>query len=173
MNLLLILGAALVLGLALALVLHRRQRGIPRPAAEEALFPAGLTMEADEVLTETEALLYNVMRLAVQDRYLVFPKVPVWALVNTQAMDKETRATFLRKVAFKRVDFALVHPGERTVAKVVDLEADDEPTPQRVARNRQVDAVCQAAGIEVVRLKAQPSYSVPELAVRLGAGPPD
>lgn len=172
MDLSLILGAALILGLALALVLYRR-RGIPRPTAEEAVLPAGLALEADEVLTEAEASLYNVLRLAVQDQYLVFPKVPVWTLVKTQALDKETRTTFLRKVAFKRVDFALVHPGERTVVKVVERETDDEPTPQRLARNRQVDAICQAAGIEVVRLKAQPSCSVPELAIRLGAGPPD
>lgn len=133
--------------------------------------PSGVTLSPHPLLSETEATFYNLLRLAVQDRFLVFAQVPVWRLAEIQAQDRRTRAAFLNQVALKRVDFALVHPGNRTVAKVVELQDAVPPSPQREARARLLDAVCRGAGIEVIRLDGRAAYTVPALAARLGLEP--
>ena len=78
----------------------------------------------------------------------------------------------LGKLALKRANFVLVHPGTRIVVKVVEL---DEPlsSPQRRERDRLVEQVLQAAGIAVIRLKTQKSYTVPALSSLLGLDPPE
>ncbi len=133
--------------------------------------PPGLTLTQQPLLSEAEAAFYNLLRLAVQDQFLVFAQVPVWRLVNIQTQDRQARAAFLNQVAFKRVDFALVHPGSRAIAKVVELRDAAPPSPQRQARDRLLEAVCGEAGIELIRLDGQAAYTVPTLAARLGLEP--
>lgn len=133
--------------------------------------PPGLTLAPHPLLSETEAAFYNLLRLAVQDRFLVFAQVPVWRLVEIRAQDRRIRAAFLNQVALKRVDFALVHPGSRTVAKVVQLQEASPLSPQRAARDRLLDAVCGGAGIELIRLDGWAAYTVPALAAQLGIDP--
>jgi hypothetical protein len=78
----------------------------------------------------------------------------------------------LGKLALKRLDFVLVHPGTRMAVKVVKL---DEPlsSPQRRDRDRLVEQVLQAAGIAFIRLKTQGAYTVPALSNLLGLDPPE
>jgi hypothetical protein len=132
---------------------------------------SGLTLTPYPLLSETEAAFYNLLRLAVQDQFLVFAQVPVWRLVNIQTQDRQARSAFLNQVAFKRVDFALVHPGSRAVAKVVELRDAAPPSPQRQARDRLLEAVCGEAGIELIRLDGQAAYTMPALAACLGLEP--
>lgn len=133
--------------------------------------PPGLTLAQQSLLSEAEAAFYNLLRLAVQDQFLVFAQVPVWRLVNIRTQDRQARSAFLNQVAFKRVDFALVHPGSRAVAKVVELRDAAPPSPQRQARDRLLEAVCGEAGIELIRLDGQAAYTVPALAACLGLAP--
>jgi hypothetical protein len=167
------LGLLVVLALAGGIALTRRLvgRAAPPPpsppATDTASIPAGINIKPQSVLTSTEASFYNVLRLAVQDRYLVLAQVPLWCLIDVEAPSREVFKGFLNKIALKRVDFVLIHPGTLSVAKVVELEVPG-PSPQRQARDRLVDAVFKAAGIEVVRLKTDRSFTVPALAELLG-----
>ncbi len=167
------LGLLVVLALAGGIALTRRLVGradhSPKslPAADAASIPAGIAIKPQSVLTSTEASFYNVLRLAVQDRYLVLAQVPLWCLIDVEAPSRESFKGFLNKIALKRVDFVLIHPGTLRVAKVVELEVPT-PSPQRQTRDRLVNAVFKAAGIEVVRLKTDQSFTVPALADLLG-----
>jgi hypothetical protein len=137
----------------------------------EAGIPAGVSLRGRPLMTKAKAALYNLMRLAVQEQYLVFAQVPVWCLVEVQAQDYRARMEFLRKLSFNRVDFVLVHPGTLAVAKVVELDDQSQPSSQRQVRDRLIDAVFTEAGIAFIRLKAQQSYTVPALAAILGVEP--
>jgi hypothetical protein len=168
------LGLLLILALAGGIALTRRLVGREDPSpksfsaqSDAAAIPPGITVKAQTVLTSTEASFYNVLRLAVQDRYLVLAQVPLWCLIDVEAPSREVFKGFLNKIALKRVDFVLIHPGTLSVAKVVEL---DVPTPsaQRQTRDHLVDRVFKAAGIEVVRLKTDQSFTVPALAALLG-----
>src|SRR5688500_4066564 len=82
-----------------------------RTGDEATLIPAGVSLTAQPLLTNAEASFYNVLRLAVQDEYLVFAQIPLWCLVDVTASTRQARHAFLSQIALKRVDFVLVHPG--------------------------------------------------------------
>ena len=69
----------------------------------------GLT--AQPVLSREELEWYNLIRLAVQDRYLVLSQVPLWVLVTMRGGNRSERATLMGRLALKRVGFVLLHPG--------------------------------------------------------------
>ncbi len=167
------LGLLVVLALAGGIALTRRLvgRAEPSPRApsstDAAAIPPGISIKPQPLLTSAEASFYNVLRLAVQDRYLVLAQVPLWCLIDVEAPSRDVFKGFLNKIALKRVDFVLIHPGTLSVAKVVELDVPT-PTPQRQTRDRLVDTVFRAAGIEVVRLKTDQSFTVPALAGLLG-----
>lgn len=170
-------GGALLIMAGLWFLIKRGQgqdkKGRGPATDQTSLLPPGLTLTQQPLLSETEAAFYNLLRMAVQDRFLVFAQVPVWCLVDIHAQDRQARAAFLNQVAFKRVDFALVHPGTRSVVKVVELREASPSSPQRQARDRLLDAVCGQAGIEVIRLDGQAAYTMPVLAAHVGLAPED
>ncbi|MGH7233680.1 MAG: DUF2726 domain-containing protein [Nitrospiraceae bacterium] len=134
--------------------------------------PAEISLSPQPLMTRAEASVYNLLRLAAQENYLVFSQIPIWCAVEVKSTDSKARHAFLQQIALKRLDFALVHPGTLTVVKVVEVEEGPEPNSQRQARNQLIDDILEAAGIEVVRLAPQSSSSVPDIASLLNLDPP-
>ena len=128
--------------------------------------PAGIAVASAPLLTEAEIALYNLLQMAVQDRYLVFADVPLWSFVSVEAKGK-SRFTLLNHMALKRVDFVLVHPGSRHVEQVVQLE-DLSPGPHQIERQRVIESVLDAAGIKLVTVRVTKSYTIPEITALLG-----
>jgi hypothetical protein len=147
---------------------RRRSRSLEDLSA----VPAGVSVSAQPVLTPAEAEFYNLLKLTVQDRYLVLSQVPVWCLVEVRSAEETLRRSMLGKIALKRVDFVLIHPGTLTVAKVVELKPPAASSNQQI-RDRLLEAVFKQAGIEQVRIapKAGSGYTVPMLASLLGVEP--
>ena len=141
-------------------------------ASRQSRVPGGLSLTAQPFMTKDEAAFYNVLRLTVQDDYLLFAQVPLWCLVEITAGPEKVRTSFLGRIAFKRVDFVLIHPGTLGVAKVVELEGGEMPA-QRQIRNRLVEDTLKAGGIEVVRLSLSRTYTIAELALLLDIEPPE
>jgi hypothetical protein len=136
---------------------------------EPFVLPPGVTLRPQPLLTDTDLLLYNLIRLAVEDHYLVFARIPLWAVVNVEA-EREARSQVLRQIALKQLDFVLVHPGTKTADQVVLVEEGFPPQPHEVTRRREVQSVLQAAGITLTTLNPNTSYTVPQLAQLLGVG---
>jgi hypothetical protein len=139
-------------------------------ADRQTSIPAGLELTAQPFMTKAEAAFYNVLRLTVQDEYLLFAQVPLWCLVKVNATNPKTRVKFLGQIALKRIDFVLVHPGTLTVAKVIEMEEDPAST-HRQARNQLVEDTLKAAGIDVLRLTLNRIYTIPDLASALDIEP--
>ena len=147
---------------------------VPSPGTAKSqapVLPAGVTLAPTPLLTEQEVLLYNLIRLAVQDYYLVFSQVPLWAFICVDAEGK-ARAQIFRDIALKPVDFVLVHPGSRQVEQVIQVE-EAAPRGPQADRQRVVKSVLEAAGIKLVLLRSQQSYTVPVLVSLLGLDPED
>jgi hypothetical protein len=128
----------------------------------------GVSLHAQPLLTKDEAAFYNLLRLTVQDQYLVFAQVPVWCLVDIQSKDIKARATFFNTIALRRVDFVLIHPGTLATFKIIELDDPAIPPAQKEGRNKLVDSVFKEAGIALVRLQNPNSYTAPTLAAALG-----
>jgi hypothetical protein len=162
------------IGLAIAflvfLVWRLRVSLIPGQARTETFsIPSGVTFRPQPLLTDTDLLLYNLIRLAVEDHYLVFARVPLWSVVSVEAEGK-ARSQVLRQIALKQLDFVLVHPGTKAAEMVVLLEEGLKPQPHEIAWRREVESVVRAAGIALTTLKPHISYTVPQLAQLLGVG---
>jgi len=135
------------------------------PSSSFVLSP-GVTITAAPLFTEAEVSLYNLIRMAVQDHYLVFSQVPLWSFVSVEAMGK-VRFQVLSHMALKRVDFVLVHPGSRHVEQVVQIE-DESLRPHQTERQRVIESVLDAAGIKLVKVRSKLTYTIPDLAALLG-----
>jgi hypothetical protein len=129
-----------------------------------------VSLHAQPLLTKDEAAFYNLLKLTVEDRYLVFAQVPVWCLVDVQAKDPKARGAFLNQIALRRVDFVLIHPGTLATVKVIEVDDPAVPAVQKDARNKLIDGVFKEAGIALVRLQNSNSYTAPTLAAALGLG---
>jgi hypothetical protein len=141
-------------------------------ASQQSRVPAGLSLTTQAFMTKDEAAFYNVLRLAVQDDYLLFAQVPLWCLVDVRGGPDKARNSFLGRIALRRVDFVLIHPGTLGVAKVIELEGGDR-SAQRQTRNRLVEDTLKAAGIESVRLSLNRTYTIVELADLLDIEAPE
>jgi len=127
-----------------------------------------VSIRRQPLLNKEEAAFYNLLKLTVEDRYLVFAQVPVWCLVDVQAKDPKARATFFNTIALRRVDFVLVHPGTLATEKIIELDDPAAPATQKEGRNKLIDGLFKEAGIALVRLKNPGSYTTPTLAAALG-----
>ena len=137
------------------------------------VLPLGVVLRPQPLLGEKELLLYNLIRLAVQDHYLVFAQVPLLSFLAVEA-EGESRLEVLRHLALKRGDVVLVHPGSRVVEQVVQFEAGETHTDTAGALpGRDVQRILHAAGIRVTTLSVQPRYTVQELERFLGMSDPD
>ena len=97
---------------------------------ETFVLPPGVTLRPQPLLTDAELLLYNLIRLAVEDHYFVFARVPLWSVVSVEAEGK-ARSQVLRQIALKQLDFVLVHPGTKAAEQVVLLEERFSPSATR------------------------------------------
>ncbi|HEY7130017.1 MAG TPA: DUF2726 domain-containing protein [Nitrospira sp.] len=137
------------------------------------VLPFGAVLRPQPLLGERELLVYNVIRLAAEDRYLVFAQVPLWSFLAVEA-EGEARLEVLRHLALKRADVVLVHPGSRVVEQVVQFEASQSKSDSSDASQvREIQRIMQAAGIRVTTLDVQPRYTVQELERVLGMSDPE
>jgi len=157
------------LGIGVALLVWWFLLSSPSVKVKSGTFvlPPRVTLRPHPLLTETELFLYNLMRMAVQDQYLVFTQVPLWSIVHMET-EGPARSEVLQRIALKRLDFVLVHPGSRLVEQVVQLE-DEQPShlPQG-DRQEIIKAVVESAGIRYTTLPPHTSYTIPQLVALLG-----
>jgi hypothetical protein len=158
-----------VIGLLLWRIFFWRFRPASRP--KPFVLPLAVALRPQPLLGERELLLYNLIRLAVEDRYLVFTHVPLLSFLTVEA-EGEPRLEVLRHLALKRADVVLVHPGSRIVEQVVQWEDEAASTPEDGRQGREVQRILHAAGIGVTMLSLQPSYTVQELERLLGISDP-
>ena len=152
-------------------ILSGRSRRLVRSGA--FVLPLGVVLRPQPLLGERELLLYNLIRLAVEDHYLVFTKVPLWSFLAVEA-EGESRLEVLRYLALKRADVVLVHPGSRLVEQVVQFETQESASEAPSASSgRDIQRALHAAGVRVTTLNVQPSYTVQELERLLGMSDPE
>ncbi|HJR75789.1 MAG TPA: DUF2726 domain-containing protein [Nitrospiraceae bacterium] len=162
-------GAALVTGVAgwmLASRCAHAQRSTAAPALDTPV-----TLQP--LLTEAQARFYNLLRLAVEDRYLVLAHVPLWCVVNVPMRQSGTRLPFLSRLALKRATFVLVHPGTRLAEKVVEWKDEKEMEPSGGGADRLLESVLKPAGVQVITIHAGDSHTVADIIALFKLGESD
>jgi hypothetical protein len=134
--------------------------------------PAGMAFSPKPLLTDHEVQLYNLLRLAVEDRYLLFAQIPLWSLLDLRVPSGTPPVEMLRELALKRATFVLVHPGSRLVEKVVQMERPITDTVNGSSDNM-FDSALGAAGIQMVTLSPSQTYTVSGLITLLNLAEPE
>lgn len=162
-------GALVFLG-SLAWETFGRRRASP-PAVGG--LPSGMTFSPKPLLTDQEVQLYNLLRLAVEDRYLVFAQIPLWSVLELRGPSGMPPAETLRELALKPATFVLVHPGSRLVEKVVQVEQPSSDAGGNGSPDALFDGALRAAGVQLVRLSPVHAYTVSGLVTVLDLADPD
>jgi len=156
-------AAAVVVGISWRVMASRKTKA-RRPAYD--VLPTDGGTASKPLLTESELSFYNLLQIAVQDYYLIFAQVPLWAFISLDSTGKD-RIRLVKHMALKRADFALMHPGSRRVAQVVQIE-EEFPTADQKEHQRIIEAVVVSANIRLVKVQSKKSYAIPELVALLG-----
>ena len=146
----------------------------PLPSSRRTMdaehLPGGPSVVSRPLLSKTEATMVNLIRLAVQDNYLVFAKLPLTSVISITEEEEAARRTILKSIRGVRVDVALIHPGTLCSVKVIQFVEEEASPTQAKDRDRVVDTILHAAGIEIVRLELHTTYTVAKLVDLLGLG---
>ena len=136
--------------------------GVAADSSESEVTPRPL-------MTPEEATLLNVIRLAAQDYFLVFVKLPVLQVISVADHDEEARKALMRTIQPVRLDVVLAHPGTLESTIVVIFQKQENGEGARLEkREHVVGTVLKAAGIKVVVLALGQTYSVEDVMGLLG-----
>lgn len=164
-----ILLAGLVLGVIFLLLWIWR-----RPVSPASAVPA-LSLESGEsvvtarpLMSPEEATLYNLLKLAAQDHMLVLAKIPILSVLALGDKDEEARKAVMRSIQPVRCDVVLAHPGTLKAMTVITFQKESPGSGGREDRDRLVDTLLKAAGIQSIVLPLNQTYSVDQLTGLLG-----
>ena len=142
-----------------------------RPLPKEAVLDVTSNSNECEVtprplMTPEEATLFNLIRLAAHDYLLVLVKLPILQVVSVLDKDEEARKALMRTIQPVRLDVVLAHPGTLQATTVVKFQKNEQEQPGK--RDHVVETVLKAAGINVVVLHLNQTYSVEHVTTLLG-----
>ena len=132
-----------------------------------------LSASTRPLFANTEASLFNMVRLAVQDRYLVLAQLPLSSVFTIEEKDRESRKAIMKAIQHIRIDLALIHPGTLQLEKIIRFTTPDSSSTPTPHKEQIVLAILESAGIPSILLDANASYTVPELLMLLGLGEED
>jgi hypothetical protein len=121
-----------------------------------------------DFLTAAERSFYGALRLAVQDKYVIFAKVRAADVVRPGK--RESRSNWksdFNRIALKHVDFVLCHPDTLKVLSVIELDDSSHRTLERGIRDDLIDSAMKSAGIPILRVPAKHSYAPTQLREQL------
>jgi len=160
--------AMLLLGVVFLLQWTWRRPLAKEPALDMTSDSRESEVIARSLMTAEEATLFNLIRLAAQDYFLVFAKLPVLQVVSVADKDEAARKALMRTIQPVRLDVVLAHPGSLQTMTIVKFQKNGEEGKQPEKREQVVDTVLKAAGINVVVLHLTQTYSIEHVTKLLG-----
>jgi hypothetical protein len=125
------------------------------PAADAITFPF---LRKKYFFSAAERSFYEVLRRAAGEQIYVFGKVRLADIVYV-ARGTGSWQTHFSRIQSKHIDFLLCD--RQKIAPLVAVELDDSSRDAHTRENRDqlVDAVCEAAGLPIIRITAQRAYT--------------
>jgi hypothetical protein len=116
--------------------------------------------QTNALFTAAERSFLGVLDLAVVGRYRVFGKVRVADVLKTRkGMNNSARASAFNKVNAKHFDFVLCDPKTLSIKAVVELNDKSHAKGERAERDHFLREACAGAGLKLIEIPAQRSYS--------------
>lgn len=121
---------------------------------------------APHLLSKGERAFWHPLYLAVKRRYRIFHKVRLSDVIRCPPSHPEERRWF-RRISRFHVDFVICDPKTTEPLLVVELDDRRHRRRRNQERDRFKDEVLRAAGMPILRVRAQQAYDPLELAEQI------
>lgn len=157
------LGISLLIIVALVVVIKKLRLGRSgspsRQQREEHSQGGDVSYSRNSFLmSDTELNFYKRLRNAVAGKYLVCIKVRIADVVSVRSADRSRQRSSFNRLAMKHFDFVLLDARTMSISHAIELDDSSHSSKKMRERDSFVDDVCSAAGLELVRFKAQGRY---------------
>jgi predicted RNA-binding Zn-ribbon protein involved in translation (DUF1610 family) len=115
----------------------------------------------DDFLSPAEASFFRLLKNAVKDDYLVFPKVALKDIIFVSRPNENI--AYYNKIDRKHVDFLLCDSANLKPVLAIELDDASHQRQDRVERDALVDKVFEQAGLPLRHAQARFAYSQQEL----------
>ena len=118
-------------------------------------------------LTKSELRFFHTLLGVVHNFYYVVPQVHLSNLLDHKTWGQNWRGA-LSRIQRKSVDYVICSRRELTPVCAVELDNPSHNKPDRVERDKLVEALFKEAGIPLIRIKTQEQDDVGLLRIKLG-----
>jgi very-short-patch-repair endonuclease len=111
-----------------------------------------------------ERSLLGVLDQILSDKYRVLLKVRVADLLEIQkGASKSLRQSAFNRISCKHVDFVVCDKNDLSILGIIELDDQSHKSARRQKRDSFLDSALNSAGIPIVRIRAQNTYSVVDI----------
>lgn len=132
-----------------------------------ALTPKLPYRKRERFLSPAELSFYRVLREAAGPEWAVCPKVRLGDLIGVTGTSNSQ--AFRNRIERKHIDFVLCDAPTMTPRVLVELDDSSHSRPDRVERDKFVDAALNAAGLPIERFRVQRNYAIDDVRSRIAA----
>jgi hypothetical protein len=151
--------ALVLIAVVIAFVLLKRRNA--STSSNEEGFPYVL---GDALFTPAERSFLGVLDQAVGNDFRVFGKVRVADVVGvTKGVQKSHWQRAFNRISAKHFDFVLCRPSDLKPVCVIELNDKSHAKDARKGRDEFLEEVCTVAGIPLIFIPAQHSYTLTEI----------
>ena len=116
------------------------------------------------LFSAAERSFYGVLCKAVEDKAIVFAKVRVADVLQTEnGLSASERQTSFNRISAKHFDFLLCKSDDLSIIAAVELDDSSHGAKRAVERDKFLEGVCQSAQLPLHRFKAKNNYNIADL----------
>ncbi len=116
----------------------------------------------ERLVTKSELRFFRALRKAVQDDWEIFAMVRIADLLRVEKNAKNKRA-WINKILAKHIDFVLCERDSLQPLLCIELDDSSHQRPERIERDKFVDAAFDAAKLPLIRIPVSDTYPLSEL----------
>ncbi len=148
-----------LIAVVVAFVLLKRRNS--SASGNEESYPYVL---GDGLFTPAERSFLGVLDQAVGSDLRVFGKVRVADIIEiAKGTDKSQRYAAFNRISAKHFDFVLCRPSDLKPVCVIELNDKSHAKDSRKGRDEFLEKICATAGIPLIFIPAQHSYTLTEI----------
>jgi ssDNA-binding Zn-finger/Zn-ribbon topoisomerase 1 len=153
-NPIIVLLLLVIVAIALALLKKKAGKG-----------PVGFPYQSKDVLcSPAERSFLGVLDNVVEKSHRIFTKVRLADIVNVQSgLNASARQSAFNQISGKHLDFVVCDANDLSIIGVIELDDKTHRGKGRKRRDQFLDQTLESAGIPVLRIKAQSTYSIKEI----------
>jgi very-short-patch-repair endonuclease/ribosomal protein L37AE/L43A len=157
-NLIILLLLLLVVAVALALFKKKAGKG-----------PLDFPYQSKDVLcSPAERSFLGALDKILGENYRVFAKVRLADIVDVQkGLSASVRQSAFNRISGKHIDFLVCNANDLSIFGAIELDDKTHRAKGRQKRDQFLDKTLEAAGVPLLRIKAQSAYSIKEISSSL------